>query len=114
MPLCDPCGSGARHHKQSRLSESLRKIARNLTEARKSGQQAQDQLESWQRRWQARKSQIAQRLDLIDRQLDLLAQAAPPRPQLSLVGLPTDDDDDQNLDALDFEGAVLRAFDQQP
>jgi hypothetical protein len=90
------------------LAESLLKISRNLAEARRSDQAAQDQLETWQRRWEAHKTQIAHRLDLIDRQLDLLANAVPPRPQLALVGATHEEE----VDAAEFEGAVLRAFDE--
>lgn len=71
---------------RSRVGESLRRLQQNLEQTRQVETVADEQFRVWQERWSARREQIAQRLEMIDSQLEQLSRHNPQRPQLSLVG----------------------------
>lgn len=76
---------------KSRLGESLLRLQRHLTESRRTHDAAENEFLSWQERWADRRDQIAHRLELIDSQLEQLAQENAPQPQLMLVGTSLDE-----------------------
>lgn len=70
---------------RSRIGASLRRLHDTLETTGRAETQAADQFASWQRKWSSRRDQIAQRLEVIDSQLEQLVQHHLRRPQLSVV-----------------------------
>lgn len=86
MPARERPAMDIRRLVKSRLGESLLRLQHNLDQTRHNAVLAQDQFDTWQERWSHRREQIARRLELIDSQLEQLAQSNLPRPQLAVVG----------------------------
>jgi len=86
MTTCQHDATEFHRPARSRVGESLRRLQQHLEAARRSEDQVEKQFEAWQEKWSSRRDQIAQRLALIDSQLEQLVQTNPPKPQLSLVG----------------------------
>lgn len=70
---------------RSRVGESLRRLQQTIEQTRQTSHQADEQFAAWHAKWTDRSDQIAQRLEMIDAQLEQVARQNQPRPQLSLV-----------------------------
>jgi hypothetical protein len=86
MPLCDNSSLDLPRPSKSRLSETLLRLQQPLELARDAQSAAESQYAAWQERWSNHREQISRRLELIDLQLETLAQGRSPRPRLSVVG----------------------------
>ena len=76
---------------KSRLDRALFRIHRLLEHERSRGEEAGALVDRWQSRWSLRWDQIAERLELIESQLDTDTPARRSEaPQLALVGVPLD------------------------
>lgn len=86
MPLCDNSSLDLPRPAKSRLSETLLRLQQPLEQSREAEIAAETQYAAWQERWSNHREQISRRLELIDLQLESLANGRQPRPQLSVVG----------------------------
>jgi len=72
---------------KSRLGQALLQLEKNLAAVKREQQQAEVALTAWRGRWQNNRDRIAQRLELIETQLDQLTdEPAIDTPRLSVVG----------------------------
>jgi len=67
------------------LGQVLLRLHRNLEHAQRTQQETERQFAVWQARWSTRRDQIAQRLALIDAELEKLPSPPRLRPHLSVV-----------------------------
>ena len=86
MLICENDPPEAARSSTSRVGESLRRLHRHLEQCRTAETRFADQFEKWQEKWSDRRDQIAQRLSIIDTQLEELVQSNRQKPHLSLVG----------------------------
>ena len=75
---------------RSRLGDSLIRIHHEVQQAKKQEQKIDDLFEQWQRQWKRRRQQIAERLAVIEQQLQPADAADDSTPRLALVGVPSD------------------------
>ncbi len=86
MLFCDNGGANMQRLVKSRVGESLKRLQQQEGQPVEPPQHAHlDQFESWQKKWAGRRDQIAQRLTLIDSQLEQFSEYNRQKPQLSLV-----------------------------
>ena len=85
MLICEHEATEVNRPTRSRVGESLRRLQQNLEQTRKVESEAEQHFTAWQEKWSNRRDQIAQRLTLIDTQLEQLARDNRQKPQLSLV-----------------------------
>lgn len=88
MPICEADAivtTVNSHTVRSRVGASLRRLHRTLQQTREVEHGVTNQFAQWQEKWSSRKEQIAQRLEIIDRQLEHLVQDHLRRPQLSVL-----------------------------
>jgi hypothetical protein len=77
---------------KSRLGQSLLRLHKTLEQGRIAEEGVESLLSSWQKKWSARRDEIANRLELIEQQLDEMGRPSPAGPRLSIVGVPSDSD----------------------
>ena len=65
------------------LEKSLRRLQENMQLVRRSDNADQERFQTWVSRWSERRSQIAERLELIDTKLEQLNQVG--RPHFTVV-----------------------------
>jgi hypothetical protein len=70
---------------RSRIGASLRRLHDTLETTGRVETHVADQFALWQQKWSSRRDQIAQRLEVIDSQLEQLVQHHFRRPQLSVI-----------------------------
>lgn len=70
---------------RSRIGASLRRLHDTLESTGRIESQVVSQFAAWQQKWSSRRDQIAQRLEVIDSQLEQLVQHHLRPPQLSVV-----------------------------
>lgn len=88
MLICENEATDTTRATKSRLGKSLVRLYQNLAVTKKVDPQREDEFELWQEKWSSRKDQIAQRLALIDLQLEQLVQNnRGDKPLLSLVAV---------------------------
>ncbi len=75
---------------RSRLGKSLVQIHVCLEQTRQKEQNVDNLFLAWQEKWSSRRDQIAQRLALIESQLDELALKEDRTPRFSVIGMPHD------------------------
>src|SRR4029077_10986833 len=93
MPYREKDATEVKRPARSCLGATLLRLQQNLEQTQKVDNQAEVQFRSWQEKWSSRRDQIAQRLALIDSQLEQLVQNNRQRPQLSLVGAAVEGDE---------------------
>jgi septation ring formation regulator EzrA len=86
MPSIDSVGRQEAEWMKSRIGKSLLKLHRSLERNRRQDEQVETLFEGWQRKWTDHRSRITQRLELIETQLDELADGASSEPKLAVVG----------------------------
>lgn len=77
--------TGTTRTTRSRIGASLRRLNSVLESSGRQEEEMADQFSAWQSKWSNRRDQIAQRLAVIDSQLEQLVQNHLRRPQLSVV-----------------------------
>ena len=77
--------TGTTRTTRSRIGASLRRLHNTLETTGRLEYEMADQFAAWQQKWSSRRDQIAQRLAVIDSQLEQLVQNHLRRPQLSVV-----------------------------
>ncbi|MGE3316696.1 MAG: hypothetical protein AB7O26_16385 [Planctomycetaceae bacterium] len=77
---------------KSRLGQSLLRLHQTLEQGRAAEEGVETLLSSWQKKWSTRRDEIANRLELIEQQLDELGRPSTAGPRLSIVGVPIDAD----------------------
>jgi L-lactate utilization protein LutB len=75
----------ARSGRTSRLGTSLRRLQQAIQSRPKPTAVNHVSLKSWREQWSAQRDRIAQRLEMIDSQLEECARASRPRPQLAVL-----------------------------
>ena len=75
---------------RSRLGDSLIRLHNEVQQTKEQEQQTDDLFEQWQNQWKRRRQQIAERLELIERQLQPLDPTGEEPPRLAVVGVPSD------------------------
>jgi hypothetical protein len=90
------CGDQPRCTNDSRFSEALSRLSRCLEQARDDEARVDTMYVTWQRRWAARRQEIAHRLEMIESQLSRIAVPAgkkAPVPQLVVFAAPADSEE---------------------
>jgi hypothetical protein len=77
---------------KSRLGQSLMRLHQTLEQGRVAEDGVESLLSSWQKKWSARRDEIANRLELIEKQLDEMGRPMSSTPKLTVVGVPHDGD----------------------
>ncbi|NOX56866.1 MAG: hypothetical protein GXP27_20980 [Planctomycetes bacterium] len=75
---------------RSRLGDSLIRIHNEVQQAKDQEQRIDDLFEQWQGQWKRRREQIAERLEVIERQLQPVDPSGDQTPRLAVVGVPSD------------------------
>src|SRR4051812_36341497 len=90
------CGEHSRCTNDSRFSDALSRLTRCLDQARNDEARVDTMYQTWQKRWAARRQEIAHRLEMIESQLSRIAPPAgkkAPVPQLVVFSAPADSDE---------------------
>jgi septation ring formation regulator EzrA len=87
MPSTDSLERQETEWMKSRIGRSLLKLHRSLERNRRRDEHVETLFEGWQKKWVDHRSRISQRLELIETQLDELADPIPAEPRLALVGV---------------------------
>lgn len=94
MPLPPPTTRPVFQIEKSRLGQSLLRLHHTLEMGRAAEEGVAGLLNSWQKKWSARREEIANRLEMIEQQLDKMGRPTQfeSGPRLSVVGIPFDAD----------------------
>ncbi len=78
------------HSVRSRLGKSLLRLHSELEKTRQEEHHVEDLFADWEKQWSSRRTQIAQRLELIEGQLSQLNDDERDSRCFSIVGVPAD------------------------
>lgn len=92
MTLSPRAGRPPFRIEKSRLGQSLMRLHQTLEQGREAEEGVESLLSNWQKKWSARRDEISNRLELIEKQLDEMGRPMTSAPKLSIVGVPHDAD----------------------